>query len=97
MVPCLVRDGAHAYPDLRRSDAERTMFGVAMGAGVENFLVALAAEGVGSCWISSTLFCPDVLALPDDFEPMGSVAIGYPAATPPPRPPRPVEDFLLIR
>src|SRR5882757_1505453 len=40
VVPCLVTtDGAHSYPDPRRSDAERTMFQVAMGAGVENFLV----------------------------------------------------------
>jgi coenzyme F420-0:L-glutamate ligase/coenzyme F420-1:gamma-L-glutamate ligase len=101
VVPCLVRDGAHPYPDLRRADAERTMFNVAMGAGVQNFLVALAAEGVGSCWISSTMFCADVvrdvLALPADWEPMGSVAIGYPATEPPPRPPREVGDHLVTR
>ena len=80
VVPCLVRDGAHPYPDERRADAERTMFAVAMGAGVQNFLIALAAEGVGSCWVSSTMFCADVvrdvLALPEDWEPMGSVVIG---------------------
>ena len=101
VVPCLVRDGAHPYPDLRRADAERTMFNVAMGAGVQNFLVALAAEGVGSCWISSTMFCADVvrdvLDLPADWEPMGSVAIGYPAGDPPPRPPREVGDHLVTR
>jgi len=101
VVPCLVRDGAHRYPDLRRADAERTMFTVAMGAGVQNFLVALAAEGVGSCWVSSTLFCAelvrDVLALPEEWEPMGSVAIGYPASDPPPRPPREPGDHLLTR
>jgi len=101
VVPCLVRDGAHPYPDLRRADAERTMFNVAMGAGVQNFLVALAAEGVGSCWISSTMFCADVvrdvLDLPVDWEPMGSVAIGYPAGDPPPRPPREVGDHLVSR
>ncbi|HEV2086950.1 MAG TPA: nitroreductase family protein, partial [Cryptosporangiaceae bacterium] len=101
VVPFLVRDGAHPYPDARRADAERTMFHVAAGAGVENFLVALAAEGVGSCWVSSTLFCPDVtrqaLSVPDDWEPMGAVALGYPATNPPPRPPRDPAAFLVTR
>jgi len=102
VVPCLVTTGfAHSYPDSRRGDAERTMFHVAMGAGVENFLVALAAEGLGSCWISSTMFCADLvrseLDLPADWQPMGSVAIGHAAADPPARPPRSPDAFLLER
>jgi coenzyme F420-0:L-glutamate ligase/coenzyme F420-1:gamma-L-glutamate ligase len=57
VVPFLVRDGSHAYPDARRADAEKTMFTVAGGAAVQGLLVALAAEGLGSCWVSSTIFC----------------------------------------
>jgi coenzyme F420-0:L-glutamate ligase/coenzyme F420-1:gamma-L-glutamate ligase len=91
----------HAYPDERRRRAEREMFLVAMGAGVENFLVALAAEGVGSAWVSSTLFCKDVardvLGLPESWEPMGTVAIGYAAQDAAPRPPRDSRDFTVIR
>ncbi|MEV5407987.1 coenzyme F420-0:L-glutamate ligase [Thermopolyspora sp. NPDC052614] len=100
-VPCLVMDGSHAYPDARRAAAEREMFVVAAGAGVENFLVQLAVENLGSAWVSSTMFCRDVvrkvLDLPADWDPMGAVAIGHPAAPPRQRPPRDPDDFLVTR
>jgi coenzyme F420-0:L-glutamate ligase / coenzyme F420-1:gamma-L-glutamate ligase len=99
IVPCLVADAAHAYPDARRSAAERTMFVVSMGAAVENLLVALAVDGLGSCWVSSTLFCRDVtasaLGLPADWEPMGAIGVGHPAAPASERPPRDPGDFTL--
>jgi coenzyme F420-0:L-glutamate ligase/coenzyme F420-1:gamma-L-glutamate ligase len=70
-----------------------------MGAAVENLLVGLAAEGLGSCWISSTLFCQSVAAqamgIPPDWLPMGAVGVGHPAAAPPSRPPRDPDDFTL--
>ena len=99
IVPCLVADAAHTYPDAGRNASERTMFVVAMGAAIENLLVALAVEGLGSCWISSTLFCREIatqsLGLPAEWEPMGAVGVGHPAAPAPDRPGRDPEEFAV--
>ncbi|MGW2619224.1 coenzyme F420-0:L-glutamate ligase [Streptomyces sp. NPDC001500] len=101
VVPCLVMDGSHAYGDARRDAAEREMFVVATGAGVQNFLVALAGERLGSAWVSSTMFCRDVvrevLALPEGWDPMGAVAVGHAAEEPRTRPEREVDDFVVVR
>ncbi|MFD7831890.1 coenzyme F420-0:L-glutamate ligase [Kitasatospora sp. NPDC059803] len=101
VVPCLVMDGSHHYPDQRRAAAEREMFTVAAGAAVQNLLVALTGEGYGSAWVSSTMFCRDTvraaLDLPDDWDPMGAVAVGRPAEPPRERPDRSADTFIEVR
>ena len=101
VIPFLVPEGAHSYPDPVRTAAEHTMFTVAVGAAVQGLLVALAVRGVGSCWIGSTIFTPDLvretLDLPATWEPLGAIAIGYPVAPPEPRDPAAVGDLLVRR
>ncbi|BCI80435.1 coenzyme F420-0:L-glutamate ligase [Mycobacterium sp. SMC-18] len=104
VIPFLVPDGAHSYPDAARTEAEHTMFTVAVGAAVQGLLVALAARDVGSCWIGSTIFAGDIvraeLELPGDWEPLGAIAIGhFPESDEPrrPRPPVPTDELLIRR
>ena len=101
VIPFMVPDGAHSYPDAARTAAEHTMFTVAAGAAVQALLVALAVRGVGSCWIGSTIFAADlvrsVLGLPDDWEPLGAVAIGHAVDGPAtPRDPVAVDGLLVV-
>jgi coenzyme F420-0:L-glutamate ligase/coenzyme F420-1:gamma-L-glutamate ligase len=101
IIPVMVPDGAHAYPDAARTAAEHTMFTVAVGAAVQALLVALAVRGVGSCWIGSTIFAKDLvrteLDLPADWVPLGAIAIGHPAEPAGPRDPVPTADLLIER
>jgi coenzyme F420-0:L-glutamate ligase/coenzyme F420-1:gamma-L-glutamate ligase len=99
VIPFMVPDGAHIYPDPGRTAAEHTMFTVAVGAAVQALLVALAVRGVASCWIGSTIFAADLvrdeLGLAPDWEPLGGIAIGYPAEPSGPREPAPTEAMLV--
>lgn len=101
VIPFMVPDGAHHYPDPARTSAEHTMFSVAVGAAVQALLVGLAVRGVGSCWIGSTIFAPavvrEILQLPPDWEPLGAIAIGYPLEDSAARELAPVDDRLLRR
>jgi coenzyme F420-0:L-glutamate ligase / coenzyme F420-1:gamma-L-glutamate ligase len=91
-VPFLSLGAADDYPDPRRREAERDMFLLATGAAVQNFMLAVHAQGYASCWISSSLFCKEetseALGLGPEWLAMGSVACGpLPPGEPPPRPP----------
>ena len=99
VIPVLAPDGAHTYPDAARTDAEHTMFTVAVGAAVQALLVALAVRGLGSCWIGSTIFAADLvreeLELPADWGPLGAIAIGYAEEPAGLRDPARIADLLI--
>jgi len=90
-VPHLSLDRSDRYPDERRAQAEREMFLLATGAAVQSFMVALTAQGCGSAWLSSSLFCKDeareAVDLGAGWLPMGTVAVGPLPGEPSSRPP----------
>ncbi|MDY6807565.1 MAG: coenzyme F420-0:L-glutamate ligase [Actinomycetota bacterium] len=101
VIPFLVPDGAHEYPDARRNAAEHTMFTVAAGGAVNALLVALSVRGVGSCWIGSTIFAPEVvrrvLELDARWHPLGAVAVGRPLTDSPTRAPADTAGLVIER
>jgi coenzyme F420-0:L-glutamate ligase/coenzyme F420-1:gamma-L-glutamate ligase len=99
IVPWIRFRGAHPYPDPERAYAEQEMFLLSGGAAIQNLLLALHAQGLASCWISSTLFCQEetrqVLDMGDEWFALGVVAAGRtPEGTAPPRPPVDLADHL---
>ncbi|MFP5298441.1 MAG: nitroreductase family protein [Actinomycetota bacterium] len=86
---------SHDYPDARRQRAEWSLFAHSTGAALQTFMLSLAEEGIGSCWISAPVFCGDVvkshLGLPGQVEPQALVLVGYPSSEYQPRP-RPQPD-----
>ncbi|WP_308164215.1 coenzyme F420-0:L-glutamate ligase [Nonomuraea sediminis] len=80
VVPCRVGPGGEAPA----------------GAAVENLLIQLAMEGLGSAWYRRPVPA-DLLDLPESWTPVGYVAVGHPAAPAPDRPPIDPDDFIVVR
>ena len=102
IVPWLSFDRARDYPDEGRRHAERERFLLSAGASIQNLLLALDAQGIGSCWVASSLFAQDAtraaLGMGEAWFAMGTVAAGpmEAGAAAPPRPPLDLSDRLRV-
>jgi coenzyme F420-0:L-glutamate ligase / coenzyme F420-1:gamma-L-glutamate ligase len=101
-LPFLSLGVADDYPDARRREAERDMFLLATGAAVQNFMLALHAQGIASAWVSASLFCrseaAEAVGLGPEWLAMGVVAAGPPpGGEPPRRPPIEAADHIQFR
>jgi coenzyme F420-0:L-glutamate ligase / coenzyme F420-1:gamma-L-glutamate ligase len=100
---CLTWEGLDRYPDETRRRAEWGMALLALGAGVENLMLAAADAGLASCWVAAPIFCPeaarDALELAAPWSPAALVLVGYPSPdyTPRVRPPVPLDDLRVLR
>ena len=99
IVPWVSFAGSHPYADAERAHAEQEMFLLSGGAAIQNLLLGLHAQGIASCWISSTLFCQEetraVLEMDDGWFALGTVACGRmpEGGSAGPRPPLEIESF----
>jgi coenzyme F420-0:L-glutamate ligase/coenzyme F420-1:gamma-L-glutamate ligase len=99
----VVSQAQRPWPDQRRQRAEEIMFAQSTGAALQNLMLAAHARGLGSCWLSAPLFCPEAvrlaLDLPADFQPQALIALGYPkeGLRLPPRPPLAVGEHIVER
>jgi F420 biosynthesis protein FbiB-like protein len=69
---------------------------VAVAAG--HMLLAAAASGLGACWYSAPLFCPDIvnrhLQVDIDWKPQALITLGYPDELPQPKKKKPLKNIM---
>jgi coenzyme F420-0:L-glutamate ligase / coenzyme F420-1:gamma-L-glutamate ligase len=97
VVPLVRLEGS----DAERADASAAPDALllASGAAIQGLLLALHAQGLASCWLSSPPLRPQAvrgaLSLDDEWMPAGLVAVGQPPEdAPPPRPPLDLAEHL---
>lgn len=85
IVMCLTMVDMDVYTDDRRNQNEYIMAVQSTAMAGQNLLLAAHDVGLGACWMCAPLFCSDVvittLRLPEDWQPQGIIALGYPAQT----------------
>jgi F420 biosynthesis protein FbiB-like protein len=84
VVSLTMRD-MDSYADVTRQQHEHTMAIQSTAMAGQNLLLMAHSLGLAACWMCAPLFCGEIvreaLVLPDDWQPQGVVALGYPAQT----------------
>jgi len=74
---------------------------LAIGASIQNLLLAAQSRGLGTCWLGEILNHEDqvrqLLAVPDHLEILAVITVGYPAATQAPTRRRDILENVVLR
>jgi F420 biosynthesis protein FbiB-like protein len=96
IVLCTDFSAGDFYPDPSRTAADNLMLVQDATLAGGTLLLAAHAEGLGACWLCAPLFAPEsvreAFSLPESWEPLALILLGYPAHQPPPRPRRPLDE-----
>ena len=78
--------GLDSYKEKNKQANENMMAAHSLGAALENLMIALGAQGIGSVWRCAPLFCPeiarDALQLPKKWIPRAMILAGFPKKKP---------------
>ena len=100
IILCVDMTDMDVYPDEKKKKAEYIMATQSAANAGMQLLLAAHAEGLGSVWVCSPLFVPNVvqkaLELPVTWEPQAMYFLGYPDIVPPVRERKPL-DAVVIR
>ncbi|MBC7878573.1 MAG: nitroreductase family protein [Anaerolineales bacterium] len=98
IILCIDMIEMDTYPDAQRQKAEYIMATQSAANAGMQLLLAAHAEGLGSVWVCSPLFAPNVvqqaLELSETWEPQAMYFLGYPADIPQPRERKPLEEII---
>jgi coenzyme F420-0:L-glutamate ligase / coenzyme F420-1:gamma-L-glutamate ligase len=98
IILCVDMTDMDVYPDEKRNKAEYIMATQSAANAGMQLLLAAHAEGLGSVWVCSPLFVPNVvqkaLDLPETWEPQAMYFLGYPADIPQPRQRKPLKEIV---
>ena len=97
---CVDMTDMDIYPDEKRNTAEYIMATQSAANAGMQLLLAAHAEGLGSVWVCSPLFVPNVvqktLDLPEAWEPQAMYFLGYPVEIPQPRERKSIKEIVIF-
>jgi coenzyme F420-0:L-glutamate ligase/coenzyme F420-1:gamma-L-glutamate ligase len=98
IILCLDMTEMDSYPDPHRKKAEYIMATQSAANAGMQLLLAAHAEGLGSVWVCSPLFVPNVvqktLDLSEAWEPQAMYFLGYPDIVPSVRERKPIKEIV---
>lgn len=78
-VPCIIVACANHTEAWHRRTDNKDHSDIDIAIAVEHLCLAAAEQGLGTCWVCNfdAALCHDIMALPEDIEPVALIPIGY--------------------